>query len=61
MASKGGKFIDKKKAVTFSLVYRNDGDVTAEGVLVDARKGVGIGRVDAEARAQASVNAPTRR
>lgn len=50
------KFIDKKSATTFSLVYRSteDSDDRAERVLVDAQKGVGVGRPDAEVAARAA-------
>lgn len=50
------KFIDKKNAVTYSLVYRSTEDVddVPERVLVEAEKGVGPGRVDAEVAAAAA-------
>ena len=43
------KFIEKKNAVTYSLVYRSTQDVDdqPERMLVEADKGVGVGRVDA--------------
>ncbi|KAL4443797.1 hypothetical protein ABPG75_011534 [Micractinium tetrahymenae] len=50
------KFIDKKHAVTYSLVYRSTEDVddVPERLLVEADKGVGPGRVDAEVAAAAA-------
>jgi hypothetical protein len=43
------KFIEKKNAVTYSLVYRSTEDVddVPERMLVEADKGVGVGKVDA--------------
>ncbi len=43
------KFIDKRNSVTYSLVFRSteDADDVPERVLVDAEKGVGLGKVDA--------------
>lgn len=45
------RFIDKKHATTYSLVYRSteDPDAAPERVLVEAERGVGIGRPDLEA------------
>ena len=45
------KFIDKKNAVTYNLVFRSteDADDVPERVLVNAEKDVGVGRVDVEA------------
>ncbi len=47
-------FIDKKNAVTYNLIYRSteDADAGPERVLVEADKGVGIGRPDVEAAAE---------
>ena len=50
------QFIDKKKSVTFNLVYRSNAnsDARPDGVLVDSDKGVRVGRVDPEAIGDAS-------
>lgn len=47
-------FIDKKKAVTYNLIYRSteDADAAPERVLVETDKGVGIGRPDIDAAAE---------
>lgn len=52
-------FINKKQSVTYNLVYgaTEDTDDAPERVLVDAHKGVGIGRVDPEAAAAAAQSA----
>ncbi|KAI3428268.1 hypothetical protein D9Q98_006647 [Chlorella vulgaris] len=52
------KFIEKRSSVTYNLVFRNTDDVDElpQRLLVDAEKGVGVGRVDpavAEATAAA--------
>lgn len=53
-------FIDKKRSTTYNLVYGNaesGGDVDAVGrVFVDSSKGVGLGRIDEEAAAQAAAS-----
>ena len=50
------KFIDKKNATTYSLVFRSTEDVddVPERVLVDADKRLGPGRVDAGVAAAAA-------
>ncbi len=49
-------FIDKRSAVTYSLIYRSteDADAEPERVLVEADKGVGIGKPDLEVAAHAA-------
>ena len=50
------KFIDKRNAVTYSLVFRSteDADDVPQRVLVEADKGVGLGKVDADLAAAAA-------
>lgn len=54
-------FIDKKRSTTYNLIYGNaeaGEDVNAVGrVFVDASKGGGLGQVDEEAAAAASLGA----
>lgn len=42
------KFIDKRNAVTYNLVFRSTEDVddVPERLLVEADKGIGVGNVD---------------
>jgi hypothetical protein len=51
-------FVDKKKSVTYNLIYRNGEDVNGLGepdrLLVEADRRVGIGRPDPEAAAAAA-------
>lgn len=59
-------FIDKSKATTYNLLYRasevnvNGEDAGPERELVDAARGVGIGRPDAEAAAAAAGSSNSR-
>lgn len=50
------KFIDKKQATTYNLVFRSteDADDVPDGLLVDAEKRLGYGRVDGDATAAAA-------
>lgn len=59
-------FIDKSKSTTYNLLYRAsevevDGeDAGSERVLVDAARGLGIGRVDEEAATAAAASSTSR-
>ena len=53
-------FIDKKSATTYNLIYRptEEDAQQPERVLVDAGRGVGVGRPDASAAAGAAETLP---